>query len=125
MRISDWSSDVCSSDLDRKLQRRGGIVLRLAAFGFVRLARLDEGIDIGPQGIVKLDQTLAVFGRDRQRFVEAQFIAFGQACLARRPAFDLVGDEDHRARLGAQRSEERRVGKECVSTCRSRWSPYT
>src|SRR3546814_18867632 len=27
-------------------------------------------------------------------------------------------------RLAAQRSEERRVGKECVSTCRSRWSPY-
>src|SRR3546814_14776414 len=26
--------------------------------------------------------------------------------------------------LGAVRSEERRVGKECVSTCRSRWSPY-
>src|SRR3546814_8269807 len=26
--------------------------------------------------------------------------------------------------LGRQRSEERRVGKECVSTCRSRWSPY-
>src|SRR3546814_3132135 len=25
---------------------------------------------------------------------------------------------------GQQRSEERRVGKECVSTCRSRWSPY-
>src|SRR3546814_11541932 len=25
---------------------------------------------------------------------------------------------------GANRSEERRVGKECVSTCRSRWSPY-
>src|SRR3546814_12666157 len=29
-----------------------------------------------------------------------------------------------RARLGVGRSEERRVGKECVSTCRSRWSPY-
>src|SRR3546814_13262418 len=26
--------------------------------------------------------------------------------------------------VGMQRSEERRVGKECVSTCRSRWSPY-
>src|SRR3546814_14708342 len=26
---------------------------------------------------------------------------------------------------GLMRSEERRVGKECVSTCRSRWSPYT
>src|SRR3546814_14577358 len=28
------------------------------------------------------------------------------------------------ASLGHARSEERRVGKECVSTCRSRWSPY-
>ena len=28
------------------------------------------------------------------------------------------------ASLSAYRSEERRVGKECVSTCRSRWSPY-
>src|SRR3546814_13466530 len=28
------------------------------------------------------------------------------------------------SRKGARRSEERRVGKECVSTCRSRWSPY-
>src|SRR3546814_10979302 len=28
------------------------------------------------------------------------------------------------ATLGWFRSEERRVGKECVSTCRSRWSPY-
>src|SRR3546814_7791838 len=28
------------------------------------------------------------------------------------------------ARSGSIRSEERRVGKECVSTCRSRWSPY-
>src|SRR3546814_20691995 len=32
-----------------------------------------------------------------------------------------IGGDDHRDR---QRSEERRVGKECVSTCRSRWSPY-
>src|SRR3546814_13626016 len=38
------------------------------------------------------------------------------------------GSEGHRARLRPDmhtaRSEERRVGKECVSTCRSRWSPY-
>src|SRR3546814_7871562 len=46
-----------------------------------------------------------------------------------RPCHDL--SRDHRARRGrislqscAPRSEERRVGKECVSTCRSRWSPY-
>src|SRR3546814_15544984 len=33
-------------------------------------------------------------------------------------------DPDDLARGAAERSEERRVGKECVSTCRSRWSPY-
>src|SRR3546814_18260207 len=33
--------------------------------------------------------------------------------------------EYFRPDIGAGRSEERRVGKECVSTCRSRWSPYT
>src|SRR3546814_12878027 len=42
---------------------------------------------------------------------------------ARRIADRLFG---RRANSGGpeQRSEERRVGKECVSTCRSRWSPY-
>src|SRR3546814_5878410 len=39
-------------------------------------------------------------------------------------AFVQVGGKRHRVhRLAYERSEERRVGKECVSTCRSRWSP--
>src|SRR3546814_17465627 len=45
--------------------------------------------------------------------------------------FEAVDEVDIRARVGGYlqqvhftRSEERRVGKECVSTCRSRWSPY-
>src|SRR3546814_8511648 len=67
MRISDWSSDVCSSDLALEDRRRVG-----SAFGLGRI----EG---------------------------------------------RVGDHLSRRTL---RSEERRVGKECVSTCRSRWSPY-
>src|SRR3546814_2541780 len=76
MRISDWSSDVCSSDL----------------LG-VRQARL-----FGLQGVpfVGLQGQLA------------EFVGLPLQALA----------------LGRQRSEERRVGKECVSTCRSRWSPY-
>src|SRR3546814_14070709 len=37
-------------------------------------------------------------------------------------AAEMAGIE--KKRLVADRSEERRVGKECVSTCRSRWSPY-
>src|SRR3546814_3069045 len=74
MRISDWSSDVCSSDLEQVLE-------------------------IGQQQFLML-----LF------MIEAQFKQV-------RTALD-----DQRHRLG--RSEERRVGKECVSTCRSRWSPY-
>src|SRR3546814_2023799 len=37
---------------------------------------------------------------------------------------DLLADGPERSTLLVLRSEERRVGKECVSTCRSRWSPY-
>src|SRR3546814_12954793 len=36
----------------------------------------------------------------------------------------LLASQAHEAVNNAARSEERRVGKECVSTCRSRWSPY-
>src|SRR3546814_12408252 len=38
--------------------------------------------------------------------------------------FDLIGEVDPDSYKVKRRSEERRVGKECVSTCRSRWSPY-
>src|SRR3546814_14551289 len=39
-------------------------------------------------------------------------------------AFMACGYAKWTGKLGCCRSEERRVGKECVSTCRSRWSPY-
>src|SRR3546814_10496721 len=76
MRISDWSSDVCSSDLT-------------AAGGAVQasLLKAEDDPDKAPK-----DDAL----RDRQ--------------------FDML-------RTLRDRSEERRVGKECVRTCRSRWSP--
>src|SRR3546814_13388569 len=100
VRISDWSSDVCSSDLSR--------IFRL---GFhTNLTGLDAQI-AGPKGI-------------RQKFGDA--VPFDRPVLRRRTVnrdwalcrmFRLMKD------LTAARSEERRVGKECVSTCRSRWSP--
>src|SRR3546814_8769648 len=88
MRISDWSSDVCSSDL----------VLLVAPCAAHFLEHPRGGL---PKG-----------GDD-----------FAPRTLGDRiePHVDLV------ARITgffARRSEERRVGKECVSTCRSRWSPY-
>src|SRR3546814_3036192 len=73
MRISDWSSDVCSSDLPiaRQIGHRAGPLLTLTR---------RHGCHLHRHSLL-------------------------------RP-------------LLLDRSEERRVGKECVSTCRSRWSPY-
>src|SRR3546814_19444935 len=101
MRISDWSSDVCSSDLP--LLGIGNAAVDQHGGGFLAVVHLDcEGGDIA--------------------VVEA-----GQ--LLHRP-FDvlrpvvLAVDDDHVLGAADDRSEERRVGKECVSTCRSRWWPY-
>src|SRR3546814_13955309 len=84
MRISDWSSDVCSSDLSIK-------------YGFK-----------GPNhAVVTACSTGAHALGDAARLI-------------------MWEDADVMVAGGAEaaRSEERRVGKECVSTCRSRWSPY-
>src|SRR3546814_20776889 len=101
MRISDWSSDVCSSDLSAEnLTSFAGIVVPQSSgcAGAVRSGRfpgagglLDHAEDVG---LLQDQQILAV---DRH---------FGAGVLAE------------------QRSEERRVGKEGVSTCRTRSSPY-
>src|SRR3546814_6669799 len=83
MRISDWSSDVCSSDLGATKRRRG-YSPRTAG---------------GEQAC-----------RQPVRPVPASSCRWALRDAENRPP--------------AGRSEERRVGKECVSTCRSRWSPY-
>src|SRR3546814_18819356 len=102
MRISDWSSDVCSSDL-----------LRLPT-GIASAPRDGAGERLARQ--LQTDP-------DRRRGERQQQEPEG------RPRLPVVaGDELRVDRLGEParilRSEERRVGKECVSTCRSRWSPY-
>src|SRR3546814_18559127 len=97
MRISDWSSDVCSSDLNvviRKVVRRRR---RRLALGRLRLP-LRRGI----------------LARTRR--------ALTAATTATTAATAFTTATEHLHLVG--RSEERRVGKECVSTCRSRWSPY-
>src|SRR3546814_17529507 len=85
MRISDWSSDVCSSDL-----------LAVAWFAWSRLAVDDARVR-------RLLGWIEAIGRWSMLdvFVAAMLVVVIKL-----------------------RSEERRVGKECVDTCRSRWSPY-
>src|SRR3546814_18947701 len=92
MRISDWSSDVCSSDL--RLVRNGPNVRDEALLKavFTEDCVLDFGILLGVH---------RGWGEIRTLFVEW-----------------------HPENIEWMRSEERRVGKECVSECRSRWSPY-
>src|SRR3546814_1247323 len=86
MRISDWSSDVCSSDLTAEIWNERMMPRRAICAGFSWVISWPE-----------------------------------KKMLPEVGARNLVSRLKH---VVLPRSEERRVGKECVSTCRSRWSPY-
>src|SRR3546814_12691800 len=104
MRISDWSSDVCSSDLIRLL----GADHR-QAIGTVQF--LDGGLERRGQVHQLLELVIEQVGNDFGVSVGGEYIT---ECLELFTQRLVIFDN---------RSEERRVGKECVSTCRSRWSP--
>src|SRR3546814_8427136 len=104
MRISDWSSDVCSSDLrfrdrNRPPEKRDASPDSRHRLLFPRAIR--SRLDRQMREIIFDTETTGLDPRSGHRLVEI-------GCV------ELVD----------RRSEERRVGKECVSTCRSRWSPY-
>src|SRR3546814_20228610 len=105
MRISDWSSDVCSSDL------------AILAREIDDQARETQDLDV-----LQFADHLA---NQLDTLVECELRVLG----------DVAADRDDQFRVHLRRtlddvevtegrSEERRVGKECVSTCRSRWWPY-
>src|SRR3546814_18432925 len=92
MRISDWSSDVCSSDLT-------------ATVSSVALQQSGDasGLELQSQLLLELVNHLRT------------------DLLTNRgdhPSHRMCSDRNNEPR-----TEERRVGKECVSTCRSRWAP--
>src|SRR3546814_6477411 len=89
MRISDWSSDVCSSDL--------------SSLGTIDAAGKGFGAE-APFATVFSMHATKTFAVRQGGFYGWPYSYWG--------------------RNVDPRSEERRVGKECVSTCRSRWSPY-
>src|SRR3546814_20737208 len=112
MRISDWSSDVCSSDLC--LGGNGYVEEGLAARLYRELPL--NAIWEGSGNVMCLD-LLRVLEQDPAA-VEGVLDALGQAASGERRLETAL--RELRALL---RSEERRVGKACVSTCRSWWSP--
>src|SRR3546814_3654769 len=85
MRISDWSSDVCSSDLGTPPTKQG-FMASMSSGEWEKLSMILSSL------------ILVVYFRRV-----------------------LISSLEYSSLM---RSEERRVGKECVSTCRSRWSPY-
>src|SRR3546814_20887270 len=99
MRISDWSSDVCSSDLGGQVDLAGPGVAVLSAWPGPEHYHTASGTSMATPFVAGVAALL----------VEADSAIAGQTLLER---------------IVQSRSEERRVGKECVSTCRSRWSPY-
>src|SRR3546814_15064627 len=102
MRISDWSSDVCSSDLPRRSCARSRVAMRHPASPEI-------------SGFFRSWHVLPTFLRSR-------LMAVRHACRDTAPAENPCAA--CQSDLSVDRSEERRVGKERVSTCRSRWSPY-
>src|SRR3546814_13020529 len=103
MRISDWSSDVCSSDLF--------VIGEPGAIGGA--ARRLVGPEIGERG-----RRRHAHGEDYAGFVAV-------SADEERHVDRLTARKNAPWRFAHQRSEERRVGKECVSTCRSRWTACT
>src|SRR3546814_14883065 len=110
MRMSDWSSDVCSSDLGRSVAVK---VLRPGVED--EFARAIETYEWAAAQVEALGGEAA---RLRPRLVIAMFRQWTAREL------DLRREAASASELADSRSAERRVGKECVSTCRFRWSPY-
>src|SRR3546814_15807487 len=108
MRISGWSSDVCSSDVDE---------LVTVAWP----AWLPQYVRRDSYGY-KPDDVLAASEMEGGPVLLRQKFSNGATQFQ---GLSMTLDSDQTILFQAFRSEARRVGKECVSTCRSRWWPYS
>src|SRR3546814_16404429 len=105
MRISDWSSDVCSSDLGRNDMR----IAQEEIFGPVLTVVPYSGKDADAVALAND----SIYGLGGAVMSASTSRGFNVARQIRAGHVNVSG-----------RTEESRVGKECVSTCRSRWARY-
>src|SRR3546814_18593394 len=104
MRISDWSSDVCSSDLLDAVAEGGGADHAALCF---QLQYMPRELANGELGVEQIFHHLLQQAEAGELAEQVAHLLFVDAEVA-----------------GQVRSDERRVGKECVRTCSSRWLPY-
>src|SRR3546814_15846570 len=101
MRSSDWSSDVCSSDLGVEGTTPGSFAYKFEADFAGNEVELADAYFQWKGKVAAISFGQHNNFQSLEELTSSRFISFME-----------------------RRSEERRVGKECVSTCRSRWSPY-
>src|SRR3546814_19463934 len=148
MRISDWSSDVCSSDLTKvltleqgrdvtdNLSNLMGNDLNVLVYNFVDMlshARTDMAMirELANDEAAYRSLTLSWFEHspllETLRWLSQKpvrlIITTDHGTIRVKRASKVIGDRNTNTNLRYKRSEERRVGKTCVSTFRSRWSP--
>src|SRR3546814_11385191 len=119
MRISDWSSDVCSSDLPRR--------------AFQGIKDIEPGMSFqaqGPQGPMRVTVTRVAGDMvtvDGNHPLAGENLNFDVEITDVRAATAEAMEPGHVHGAGGHhpRSEERSLGKECVGTVKSRWSPHT
>src|SRR3546814_19377412 len=117
MRISDWSSDVCSSDLRHVVHRMHKMLVEgktavpelCPSLSADKLVMEDEAGKNGSE--CQYAQRNEHIPRAFMRVISASPYSYGMSVMLMR------------RRFGAGSTEARRVGKEGVGTCRSRWTP--
>src|SRR3546814_16929925 len=121
MRISDWSSDVCSSDLGRDayilcLQIGSGDLKAMRSIAILRAGRVTRAQNVVTQIVDALRAIVERHGRKQLTSANERARVEARRHRQRVLEFDILLRSD-------RRSEERRVGKACVSTCRYRGWP--
>src|SRR3546814_19705616 len=97
-------------------EHRIDVVFHLAAALTVDAeSSFERGMDINVHALIRLLDACRLQGNTPKLLFASSVSTFGG---------ELPETVDDYIRQTPQRSEERRVGKECVRTCRSRWSPY-
>src|SRR3546814_15207238 len=109
MRISDWSSDVCASDL-----KSGKTNLCVAV-------RATQGEGVMPDGSSRFSYEGKPLCHYMGCSTFSEYTVVAEVSLAK---INQEAPAEKVCQLGCGRSEERRVGTECVSPCSCRWVPF-